>query len=179
MDSHSASRIWMMRASFAMLAFVIIFFHLIPLDTVPRRWAPPDLIIAFAFAWVMRRPDYLPPLLLAGVMLMADLMFQRPPGLLAVLVVMGAEYLRTRTIGLSEASFVGEWLAVAIVMIGITVIYRIVLSVMAVDQASLGLSLIQMVLTIVIYPLVVLISQAVMKVRKIAPGDSDALGGRA
>lgn len=179
MDHNSASRIWMMRAGFALLAFVIVFFHLIPLDTVPRRWAPPDLIIAFAFAWVMRRPDYLPPLLLAAVMLMADLMFQRPPGLLAVLVVLGAEYLRTRTIGLSEASFVGEWLAVAFVLVGITVIYRVVLSVVAIQQASLGLSLIQMVLTIAIYPLVVLISQTLLKVRKIAPGDSDALGGRA
>ena len=41
---------WTMRICFCALALLIIFFHLIPLDTVPRRWAPPDLLLAFTFA---------------------------------------------------------------------------------------------------------------------------------
>ena len=41
----------------------------------------PDLLIAFAFAWSLRRPEYVPSLLLALLFLLADLLLQRPPGL--------------------------------------------------------------------------------------------------
>jgi rod shape-determining protein MreD len=174
----STSRLWLMRAGFVGLALLILFFHLLPLDTLPRRWAPPDLLIAFAFAWVLRRPDYLPALSLALVMLMADLMLQRPPGLLALLVVLGAEYLKNQIAGLREASFLGEWAAVAIVLVGITVLNRVILMIVVVQPAPLGLSLIQMVLTIAVYPVVVAITQTLFGVRKPAPGNAGSKSAR-
>jgi len=174
----STSRLWLMRAAFPGLALVIMFFQLLPLDTVPRRWAAPDLLIALAFAWSLRRPDYVPIISLALVMLMADLMLQRPPGLLAMLLVLGCEYLKTQTAGLREASFAGEWAAVSMVFVGITVLNRLILLIVAVQPAPLGLSLIQMVLTIAIYPAVVFVSQSLMGVRKPAPGDAGALNTR-
>lgn len=174
----STSRLWLMRAAFLGLALFIMFFHLLPLDTVPSRWAPPDLLIAFAFAWALRRPDFVPALSIAVVMLMADLMLQRPPGLLALLLVLGCEYLKNQTAGLRGASFVGEWAAVAIVLVGITVLNRVILIIVAVQPDSLGLSLIQMVLTIAVYPIVVLVTQSLMGVRKPAPGDAGALNTR-
>lgn len=179
MADFSASRLWLMRAAFLGLATLIIFFHLIPLDTVPRRWAPPDLLVAFAFAWCLRRPDYAPVLSIAAVMLMADLLFQRPPGLMALLVVLGSEYLQNRAAALREASFVGEWLAVCLTLLSITVLNRLALGLLAVEQAQLSLSLIQMVMTMLAYPLVVLVTQSLMGVRKLAPSDAEAMGGRA
>ena len=170
---------WTMRVCFVALCMAIIFFHLIPLDTVPRRWAPPDLLLAFTFAWVMRRPDYVPIVLIALVMLMADMMFQRPPGLWALCVVLGAEYLKYRTYAPGETGFAGEWAAVCIVIISITLGYRLVLALALVPLPSLGVSMIQMVLTIITYPLVVVVTQMVMGVRKLAPGDAGKLGGRA
>ncbi|MCB1341630.1 MAG: rod shape-determining protein MreD [Pseudooceanicola sp.] len=178
MGEGADARVWTMRVGFVLLALVIVFFHLIPLDTVPARWAPPDLLLAFAFAWVLRRPDYVPPALLAAVMLLADLLFQRPPGLLAMLVVLGAEYLKYRTAGLTDASFVGEWIAVALVVTGVTLANRLVLGMMVVPLPAFGLALIQMVLTIVTYPLVALVTQVAMGVRRPAPGDAAAMGGR-
>jgi len=136
------------------------------------------LLITFSLAWCLRRPDYAPAISIAAVMLIADLMFQRPPGLLAALVVLGSEYLRNRTAGLREASFVGEWAAVCITLAGITVVNRVVLTLLAVPQAQLGLSLIQMLASMLAYPLVVLVTQSVMRVRKPGPGDADGLGGR-
>lgn len=178
-DNLSLSRIWSKRITFLALALLIIFFHLIPLETLPRRWAPPDLLIAFAFAWVLRRPDYVPALSIAFVMLTADLLFQRPPGLMAVLVVLAAEYLKNRTAGFSEASFAVEWFAVSMVVIAITVLNRLILVILAVQQAQFSLSLIQMLATIAVYPLVVLATQIIMGVRRPAPGDAEAFGGRA
>lgn len=175
---HSPSRLWLMRAAFLGLALLIMFFHLIPLDTLPRHWTPPDFLVAFAFAWGLRRPDYAPALSIAAVMLLADLLFQRPPGLMALLVVLGSEYLKNRAGGLREASFAGEWLAVCLTLLSITVVNRLVLGLLAVEQAQLSLSLIQMVMTMLAYPLVVLVTQSLMGVRKLAPSDTDAIGGR-
>jgi len=64
------------------------------------------------------------------------------------------------------------------VLVGITILNRLVLGIVAVQPAPLGLSLIQMVLTIAVYPVVVLITQSLMGVRKPAPGDAGALGSR-
>jgi len=177
MGNLSPSRLWLMRAAFLGLALLIMFFHLIPLDTVPRRWAPPDLLVAFAFAWSLRRPDFAPAPSIAVVMLMADLLFLRPPGLMALLVVLGSEYLKTRASGLREASFAGEWLAVCLSLLAITVLNRLTLALLAVEQAQLSLSLIQMVMTMIAYPLVVLVTQSLMGVRTPAPSDTDAMGG--
>ncbi|MDK3019594.1 rod shape-determining protein MreD [Pseudodonghicola flavimaris] len=179
MANFSASRLWLMRAAFLGLGLLIIYFHLLPLDTVPRRWAPPDFLIAFAFAWSLRRPDYAPMLIIAGIMLTADLLFQRPPGLMALLVVLGSEYLKNRAAALRGASFVAEWLAVCLTLLSITVLNRMVLAVFAVQQAQLSLSLIQMVMTMLAYPLVVLVTQSVLGVRKLTPADIEAMGGRA
>ena len=52
-------RTWPMRLAFVALALVVVFFHLLPLETVPRQWAPPDVLLAFTFAWVLRRPPHM------------------------------------------------------------------------------------------------------------------------
>ncbi|UWQ90671.1 rod shape-determining protein MreD [Aliisedimentitalea scapharcae] len=171
------SRNWLMQSVFLTLCMLVIFFHLLPLTTLPARWPAPDLLICLVFAWGMRRPDYVPVLLVAGVMLMADLLFHRPPGLLAMLVVLGSEYLRRQTAGLRDASFVGEWLSVALAIAAITVLNRLILTLMGVDQAALGPILIQMLMSIAAYPGVVLFSHFLLGVRKLSPSETDAQGG--
>lgn len=178
MNRFSLSHIWAMRLWFLALATVIIFFHLIPLETAPRRWAPPDLLIALTLAWVSRRPDYVPALSVAAVMLMADLLFQRPPGLMALLVVLGSEFLKGRSGGPGETGFVVEWFNACVVIAAITLLDRLVLAMMLVDRAPLSLHLIQMVLTMAVYPVVALFSETVLGVRKLTPGNTDALGSR-
>lgn len=178
MGSLSRSHVWIMRAWFLVLALLILFFHLLPLDTLPRSWAPPDLLIAFAFAWALRRPDFVPVLSIAAVMLMSDLLLQRPPGLLAVLVVLGSEVLKSRAATPGETGFAAEWISVCLVLIAVTLTYRLILTLLVVQQAPITLSLIQMVLTMAIYPLIVVITQSVMGVRRPSRAEADALGGR-
>lgn len=170
--------IWWKRGLFVLLALVILFWSLLPLSTLPRSWAGPDLLIALTFAWALRRPEFVPVLLIAAVMLLADLLLHRPPGLMAFLVVLGAEQLKTRAVGLRDASFAGEWAAAGLVVIAVFMLNRVTLAVLMVDQAPLGLTLIQMVATILIYPIVVFVSHLFLGVRKLAPGDDDAIGSR-
>lgn len=169
--------LWTMRALYAGLCLAIIFLHLLPLDTVPRGWAGPDLVLALTFAWVLRRPEFVPPLLLALVFLLCDLLFHRPPGLWAALVLIGSQTLRARARELRDLTFSIEWLSVATTLLAMTIAYRVILATLLVDQVPLGLSLMQMAMTLAAYPLVVIVSQAVFGVRRLAPGDVDPLGG--
>ncbi|MEM6375697.1 MAG: rod shape-determining protein MreD [Pseudomonadota bacterium] len=172
------SHTWIMRGFYGTLVIGILFFQLMPLQTVPRIWAGPDLILALTLAWVLRRPDYVPPLLVAIFILLADLLLHRPPGLWAALVVVTAEFLRARYVGLRDMTFAAEWAAVAMAMVVLTLAYRAILSLLAVDQAPFGLSLIQLIVTLAIYPIIVVLSQLLLGIRKRAPGDLDTIGGR-
>ncbi len=178
MAENAALQMWTMRLLYVGLGLFIMFFSLLPLQTLPQGWAGPDLIVALTFAWVLRRPEYVPPLLVAGVILLGDLMYHRPPGLWAALVLVASQTLRARHIGLRDLTFAVEWVSVATTMVVMTLAYRTILAVLLVDQAPLGLSLIQLLMTLASYPLVVLVSQSLFGVRKLAPGDIDALGGR-
>lgn len=178
MAENAAYRMWAMRALYVALGLLLVFLHLLPLDTLPRGWAGPDLMLALTFAWVLRRPEFVPPLLIAAMILLGDLMFHRPPGLWAALVLVAAETLRARASGLRDQTFAAEWVAVATTLIATTLAYRVVLALLMVDQAPLGLSIMQLVMTLVAYPVVVLLTQTVFGVRKLAPGDIDPLGGR-
>jgi rod shape-determining protein MreD len=176
MDESNTSRLWLMRAGYVAFCLLVMFLHLLPLETMPVRWPGPDLLIAVTFAWALRRPDYVPALAIAGVMLMADLLLQRPPGLYAALVVIGAEQLKRRASGLRDASFAGEWAAAGIVVIAVALLNRLVLAILLVDQAPLALTALQALMTVAAYPLIVLLSHAVLGVRPAAPGDGGGQG---
>ncbi|WP_292285246.1 rod shape-determining protein MreD [Marivita sp.] len=165
-----------MRLLFVFLALIIQFFHLLPLNPAPSQWAGPDVLVAIIFAWSVRRPDYVPMLLVALVMLMADMMLQRPPGLWAVLVVCAAEWLKSRERRQRESTFVLEWLTFASTLVVITMIYRAVTMLLMPSPGVLGLSLVQLLMTIAIYPVVVAVSYALLGVRRAAPGDVDRFG---
>lgn len=177
-EQQRPARVWVMRSLYLGLSFLIIFFHLLPLTIGSDRWIAPDLIMALAFAWAMRRPEYVPPLCVGGVVLLADLLFQRPPGLLAGLVVVGAETLRARAIANRDMPYLVEWASVAGVMITVILAERVFLAIFFIPAPLLGLVLIQLAMTIALYPLVVVISHFMFNVRRPAPGEVDALGQR-
>ena len=165
-----------MRAAFIAVCLLIMFFHLMPLETTPGRWAAPDLIVCLCLSWALRRPDYVPTLAVAGVMLLADLMFQRPPGLWAALVVMAVHWLKSRERRQRETTFLLEWFTVTGCLITITLLYRLVLLILIVPFGTPFLTLMQLALTILIYPLVVVLSHLIFGVRRSAPGEVDRLG---
>ena len=144
-----------------------------------RHLIGPDLLIAFAFAWSLRRPEYVPTLLLALLFLLADFMLQRPPGLWSILALLACENLKGRSRTLRDSTFGAEWVAVAILLTGILIANRFVLFAMLVPAPQLRLSLIELAITVLIYPVVVFVTRSVMGVRRAAPGELDALGGRA
>lgn len=172
------SQIWIGRALFGIMALVVIFAHLLPLDMEPTVWAAPDILLATTLAWVARRPDYAPFLLIVAIFFLTDLLFQRPPGLWVALVAILTEVLRARTHDIRNMPLMLEWGTVATGIVAITLANRALLTVAMTPQAPLGLTLIQMVMTILAYPLVVLVAHFAFGVTRTAPGQVNNLGKR-
>ncbi|MFQ1702502.1 rod shape-determining protein MreD [Loktanella agnita] len=156
-ETHVA-RLWMNRSAFVLLAFVLIVTRLVPLDARPDTWAPPDILLAMTLVWVARRPDYLPVYVIAVIFLMADMLFQRPPGLWAALVVLLTEAVRRRAHEFRNMPLVLEWSSIAFGIAAITLANRMVLAIVMTPQAPLGLTLVEMTLTILVYPLAVFVA---------------------
>jgi rod shape-determining protein MreD len=166
------------RGTFVALATCVAFTQLLPLGTGAGGLPGPDIIVLLAFAWVARRPDYAPLLLIAPVMLLADVLFMRPPGLWAAFAVLGTEFLRNREHGLRELPFPVEWGIVAAILLAMTLGNAFVLLLVGADQPTLGLTLIKLIVTIATYPLIVGFTVFVLRLRRVAPGEVDERGRR-
>lgn len=169
---------WTYRGVFLSLAFLVVFAKLLPLNPGPGRFPGPDILILMACAWVVRRPDYLPVLMVAVIFLLADMLFMRPPGLWAALAIIGLEALRRRSIVLRDSGFLTEWLTVATILTAMSVANAVVLAVFMVDQPGVGMTIIRLVTTLLVYPVVVVLAARAVGLRKIAPGEVDRLGHR-
>lgn len=166
-----------MRGWFIVLGLATLFIHLLPLNAMSRPWATPDLLLGFAFAWSVRKPAYVPIVLLGTMLLLSDLLLQRPPGLWAFLGLLCCESLKGRAKRLRASNFASEWLTVIVMLAGATISYRIILAMLLVDQPNLGSQLIQTITTILYYPVIAFAAHVFMGVRKGIPGDLDTRGG--
>lgn len=176
MVERGPAHIWAMRGAYLALAMVVIFLHLLPLQTLPRSFAGPDLLVAFTFAWALRRPDYVPALLVALVMLLADLLFGRPPGLWAACMLIGTEWLKRRDRRMRDTTFVAEWLTIATLLLMLTAGYRLALAILIVPGGTLFLYATQYAMTVLAYPFAVGLSHVFFRVRRSSPGEVDPMG---
>ena len=170
--------VWAYRGLFVLLAALVLFLRLLPLGNLAGDWPGPNILLCLAFAWVLRRPDYVPALLIALIFLLEDMLVMRPPGLWTAIVVVAAEFLRSRAALARSVPFMVEWLMVAGVMAAAVVGYRLAVTIAMLPQVSLAQSLLQLAITILCYPVVVLVSQLAFGVRKPATGEVDAYGRR-
>jgi rod shape-determining protein MreD len=166
------------RLMFLGLAAFFLFLRLLPLSAMPARVPGPDLLLALALLWVLRRPEQVPALMIAAVFLVEDLMTGRPPGLWAAIVLGGTEFLRAREQGLRDAHFMFEWMAAGLVILAMILVNHLVLALFVVPQATLGPEMLHGVMTIFAYPFLALALQMSIGLRRAAPGEVDAMGRR-
>jgi len=176
-DPIAASRLGY-RLLFVGLAALILFVRLLPLSTLPAAWPGPDLLLCLAVVWVLRRPDYTPALIVAAIFVVDDLMTLRPPGLWALIVLVGTEFLRRRETGTRDLPFLAEWGMAGMVMAAMLIINRIAYLVFMLPEAPFSQYLVQAAATLAAYPLLALVMQASFGLRRAATGEVDALGHR-
>ena len=169
---------WGYRTLFLGIALLLLFIRLLPLGEVPGRLPGPDLLLCMILAWVMRRPDYLPVWLIAGVVFVEDLILMRPPGLWTVIVVIVTEVIRSRVALTRELNFLIEWILVTGLMMAMLLVYRLIFTVSLLTQPPFGFALVQVIGTVLAYPIVVGLSHLALDLRKPATGEMDSFGRR-
>ncbi len=175
-ERNSAFNRWINGFAYLGLTGTVVLMQILPIEILPGQVPGPDLTVAITFAWVLRRPQYLPTLLVAALFLAIDMLVMRPPGLWAALVVLAVEFLRKREPVVRELSFLLEWALVSGALLAITMVNRAVLGVFLVTQAGLGPMLLQLMATALAYPLVVAASRFLFAVHKMTPTETDARG---
>ena len=174
-----ASRsVWLHRLLFIAIALMLVFFRLLPLGSMAGDLPGPDFLLCIVFAWTMRRPDYLPALLITAVVLLDDMILMRPPGLWTALVIIASEFVRARVALTRELNFGVEWLLVAGMMVGMLLVYRIVFAIVLLPQPAFGFAMVQVLWSIMCYPVVVVLSRYLLDLHKPAMGEVDAYGRR-
>ncbi|HBD90522.1 MAG: rod shape-determining protein MreD [Rhodobacteraceae bacterium GWE1_64_9] len=166
------------RGIFVAVALALIFIRLMPMGGLPGTLPGPDLLMCLILAWLLRRPDYLPALLIVAMVLLEDLLLMRPPGLWAALMLVGTEFLRSRIALTRELSFVVEWLFMAALMLAMFLGYRLILAVTFLPQVAFGYALAQVLASILFYPVVVWLSHVTLGVHKPGMGEVDEMGRR-
>jgi rod shape-determining protein MreD len=170
--------VWFYRVIFVVAALILLFFRLLPLGTLAGHWPGPDLLVCLTLVWVMRRPDYLPVLLIAIVFLAEDLILLRPPGLWTAIMLLATEFLRGRAALTRELNFVVEWMLVAGLMVAMLLAYRLIFAMALLPQPGFGFALVQTIWSVLCYPLVVMASTLALDLRKPAMGEVDSYGRR-
>ena len=162
---------WGYAALFAALAALVVFLRILPTGSSAGGFPPPDFIVLAGFAWVAHRPDYVPVLLFAALLLVTELLFLRPPGVASALAVIGLEAIRARAGLLRERGFLNEWVTVGVTLGLMLVGERILLAVFFVDQPAFSLVALGYIINIIAYPVVAALSVWVFRVRRLAPGE--------
>lgn len=178
MIESARARRWLFRLIYVLIALVLVVARLLPLGSDAGDWPGPDVLLCVTLAWMLRRPDYMAPWLIAIVVLAEDMMLMRPPGLWTALVVVATEFLRSRTAFTRELSFPAEWLLMSGMMVAVAFAYRFAFTLAFVPQPPLGFSMMQVVASILCYPFVIWLSAFALKLHKPSPGEVDAYGRR-
>ena len=139
------------------LSAFIGFLFLLPLNFTGPHWAAPDLILGLTYVWSLRRPHDLPIILIAIVIFIFDLLLQRPPGLMAAIVVVGCEFMRSRAPFLRDAPFIVEWFVVGVVIAISFAANRFILTLVMVPRPALSTELLHTLVTVISFPIFVVL----------------------
>ena len=163
---------WMYRIGFVFLGLALIVLRLLPLQTIPQTWAGPDVMLCLVLAWSVRRPDYVPTVLIAAVILLEDFLLQRPPGLHAALIVGASFWLKTKVHTAEEQTMTGEIVQITIAVLGVLLATRLVLTFTLLPLPSLSIHFAQALSSIIFYPIMSLSSAFVLNVRPIKQSET-------
>ena len=158
--------LWTYRLLFAFVLVAIMMVNLLPVDVLPGQVPAPDIAFCFIAAWILRRSDYSSVVVIAGTTLLMEIIFFRPPGLWTALVLLAAEYLRRNAERIRYLSFPAEWTHIAVVYLAISATYHLLMTMSFVSQPNFRGLLLQVLVTVLLYPLIVAVTVHVFRVRK-------------
>ena len=156
-------RILRLRLTYLLIVMLLVLFQTMPIHTSIDQYIMPDIPLVITFAWVMRRPDVMDPILITIAFLFADMILQRPPGLWTLIALCGSMFLRSRTIYFKEIIFFYEWLMIAIVVIFCFAANQFLLLLTFLPTHNLELLVKQALFTIILYPVFIWLSRSILR----------------
>lgn len=163
---------------FALISLAVILAQLLPLQLQAEHMVQPDLLVALAAAWVIRQPENMPLLLLAPILLLADLIQDRPVGLWALISLLLIEAMSAQREGLRNRPFPFEWAAFTGVLALGLIGQSVILSLALVERPTGGITVQLFATTATVYPLVALVLHYVLRVRAPKPAERSRRLGR-
>lgn len=170
--------LWAQRLLYVVLALTAILFPLLPLNMDNSQMVWPDLFFALTAVWVVRRPESAPFLLVAILALLADFMLSRPPGLWALITLLGVEFLRVQREVMQDRIYFNELLTDGIVFAVMLVLNEILLTISLVPMPETGETWPLYFATLTTFPVVALTLHYVFFIRPPKPAERVRQFGR-
>ena len=167
----SSTRQWFEIVLFILLGLVSIGMAILPMGLTADSTPFPDLMFFVFAAWVIRRPETAPMLVIAALGLVGDAMMMRPLGLWALMLLLGTEGLRITERAFRDIPFVMEWIYVSGFLIIMVILQNVILLVSFADVYDFGTIGWHVLRTILIYPIVVAVLHWVFRIRAPKPNE--------
>lgn len=178
MDERNLFWVFRKQLGYALICFVLILLHLVPLNQSPERFPPPDLLLALTTALIVRRALFAPYWMVGLVFLFADIVMSKPLGLWSLIVVAGMEIVRANRLSFREMFFLTEWAILSVVFAVMFFSQQVLLTMTFTPTLPVKGLLWQLLFTILVYPLAVFFVSNIMRIYKPSPGEANALGHR-
>ena len=134
------------------IGLLIIFFQILPLQTIPQTWSGPNVLLVFFAAIVSKRPEVTSSFLIASIFLIEDFFLMRPPGLMSALTVLGFYFLKRKFQNQEVNSFIFGWGSVAACLTIILLLYYFISVLLFIPSAGFKLTLMELLMTLALYP---------------------------
>ena len=161
-------RLQAVRALYAVAVLAIIVVLLLPIGSGGARFPGPDIILVLTIAWTIRAPNQLPAVLVGAVLLVADLVLMRPPGLMAAITIVGVEFIRARQSTWRGLNLPAEWAIGGAVVAAILITNALAHTIFLVPQPPLGQTVIRLLISVLVYPIMVAVVLYVFKIESAA-----------
>ena len=166
MVDQNALELWLYRLLACLLVLLWVFVSLLPTPGSGGALPWPDLAYCLMIAWILRRPEFMPFPLVVFLGLIMDFLFFKVPGAWTLIVLLGTEILRKSSENEGNSGFAYEGLAVGGALVGAFLGHRALLAIFGVPQPPLGGTLLELVFTALAYPLVVLVSVFIFRIKR-------------
>lgn len=173
----TSSSVWFGSALFLSLGFFSILAAMLPLGLSADSLIMPDLFFCMTFYWVVRSAKTAPITLIFGIVFFADVMLARPLGLWTLIVVLAMEFTRYQRFPIREQMFIVEWILFAL-LFGVSLLINALLLMLSFSSTpDLDLSVQFFGMTVLTYPLVMLVLHYIFRIRaEQAPKGNNRLG---
>tara|TARA_B100000963_G_scaffold154868_1_gene134800 strand:- start:596 stop:1108 length:513 start_codon:yes stop_codon:yes gene_type:complete len=152
------------------IGLLIIFFQILPLQTIPQTWSGPNVLLVFFAAIVTKRPEFISSILIAIIFLIEDFFLMRPPGLMSFMTVLGFYFLKRKFQNQEEIALLFGWGSIATCLTLILLLYYFISVLLFIPSAGFRLTLMEILFTLALYPI---FSILIGSFDKLDPADSE------